>query len=70
MEKSLEKIIKIVCLWPEETWIVMEQLQNDNHTISWSEIYRSSQKGEKGYLNVKIWLNNNIQNNRKENKND
>lgn len=61
MEKSFEKIIKIVCLWPEEIWIVMEQLENDNHTISWSEIYRCSQKGEKGYLNVKIWIDKNIQ---------
>ena len=60
MQNSTEKKIKIVCQWPEETWIVLEQLQNDNHTVSWSEIYRSTKKGEAGYMDVIIWINNNL----------
>lgn len=53
------KNYRIVNYWPSEVWIVLEQVEKDDHTTDWMEVHRCTAKGEEGYNEAKQWLNDN-----------
>ena len=53
------KNYKIVNYWPSEIWVVLEQVEKDDHTTDWMEVHRCTEKGEEGYKEVKKWIKEN-----------